>query len=83
MADTSKIRVLKTRHQGDHQEVVEQLEECLAIAKNDTSIGSVIVSMEDRNKTVVTYWTGCGDRAQFGSRLILAGLKRLGVKTGG
>ncbi len=77
---TDKIRVLETRHQADHKEVVEQLEECLAIAKKNPDIHTVIVCMEDSQKTVSYYWSACDDRAYLGSRLILAGLRRLGLK---
>lgn len=80
-ADTSKIRVLETRHQGNHREVVKQLEECLAIAKDDQEIHTVIICMEDRSKNVTTYWSPCEDRAYLGSRLMLAGMRRMGVKT--
>ena len=83
MADTSKIRVLETLHQSAHKEVIKQLEECLADARNDTSIRHVVVCMEGSKKTVTTYWTGCEDRALLGSRLILAGMKRMGLKTEG
>lgn len=81
MAETNKIRVLETRHQGDHREVVKQLEECLVIAKDDLEIHTVIVCLEDRSKTLTTYWSPCDDRAYLGSRLMLAGMKRLGFKT--
>jgi len=81
MADTSKIRVLETRHQGNHQEVVKQLEECLAIAKDDPEIYTVVVCLEDRSKNVTTYWSACEDRAYLGSRMILAGMRRMGFKT--
>ncbi|KKN66907.1 hypothetical protein LCGC14_0466820 [marine sediment metagenome] len=81
MADTSKIRVLETRHQGNHREVVKQLKECLAIAKDDPEIHTVIVCLEDRSKNVTTYWSPCEDRAWLGSRLILAGMRRMGFKT--
>ncbi len=81
MGDTSKIRVLETRHQGSHREVVKQLEECLAIAKDDPSIHTVVICMEDRSKNVKIHWSTCDDRAYLGSRLMLAGLKLMGVKT--
>ncbi len=80
MKATDKIRVLETLHQSDHKEVVDQLKECLRIAKDDPSIKTVIVCMEDRVKTVTYYWSTCDDRAYLGSRLIAAGLKRLGLR---
>ena len=79
--NTSKIRVLEPRHQGNHREVVKQLEECLAIAKDDPEVHTVIVCLEDRSKNVTTYWSPCEDRAWLGSRLILAGMRRMGFKT--
>ena len=82
MKATDKIRVLETRHEADHKEVVEQLEECLAIAKKNPEIHTVIVCMEDRSKNLSTYWNSCDDRAYLGSRLMLAGMRRLGVKIG-
>jgi hypothetical protein len=80
MKATDKIRVLETLPQADHREVVEQLQKCLRIAKSDPSIKTVIVCMEDRSKNITTYWTTCEDRAQLGSRLILAGLRHMGMK---
>ena len=79
-AVTSKIRVLETLHESYHKEVVEQLKECLSIAKNNQTVRSVIVSMEYSSKEIEMYWTTCEDRAQLGSRLILAGLRRMGIK---
>ena len=76
---TDKIRVLETLPQADHREVVEQLEECLRLAKADHSVRTVVVLLESQ-KTVSYYWTGCNDRAVLGSRLIAAGLKRMGLK---
>ena len=76
---TDKIRVLETRHESDHREVVGQLKECLRVAKTDHSVRTVIVLMES-HKTVSYYWTGCDDRAVLGSRLIAAGLKYMGLK---
>ena len=77
---TDKIRVLETRHEAAHKEVVGQLKECLAIAKSDPSIQTVIVCTEDRSKNIAMYWTACEDRAYLGSRLMLAGLRFLGLK---
>ncbi|KKK72358.1 hypothetical protein LCGC14_2904680 [marine sediment metagenome] len=80
MKATDKIRVLDTLPQAYHKEVVDQLKECLKVAKSDHSIRTVIVCMEDSQKTVSYYWSICEDRAYLGSRLILAGLRRLGLK---
>ena len=80
MKATDKIRVLETLPQAYHKEVVAQLKECLKVAKSDHSIRTVIVCMEDSSKTVTYYWSACDDRAYLGSRLVAAGLKRLGVK---
>jgi hypothetical protein len=77
---TDKIRVLETLPQAYHREVVEQLKECLRIAKETPNIRSVIVAMEDSEKTVSSYWSPCEDRAQLGSRLMLMGLRRMGLK---
>lgn len=81
MKTTSKIRVLETLHESYHKEVVEQLEECLAIAKKSPGVSSVVVCMDYRSKHIETYWSTCEDRAQLGSRMILAGLRRMGMKT--
>ena len=83
MGDTNKIRVLETLHESSHKEVIEELEKCLAIAKDDPEIHTVIVCLEDRSKNVTTYWSPCEDRAWLGSRLVLAGMRRMGFKTGG
>ena len=80
---TDKIHVIETRHEAVHKEVIEELEKCLAIARDDPSIHTVIICMEDRKKNVEIHWSTCDDRAYLGSRLMLAGLKRMGVKTGG
>ena len=75
------IRVIETLHQASHKEVIEELEKCLAIAKDNPEIHTVIVCMEDRSKNVAIHWSTCDDRAYLGSRLMLAGMKRMGVKT--
>lgn len=80
MKATGKIRVLETLHESYHKEVVEQLQECLAIAKKSPSVRSVVVSMEYSSKDIEMYWTSCEDRAKLGSRMILAGLRRMGMK---
>jgi hypothetical protein len=80
MKATNKIRVLETLHESYHKEVVEQLQECLAIAKKSPSVRSVVVSMEYSSKDIEMYWTSCEDRAKLGSRMILAGLRRMGMK---
>ena len=78
MADTSKIRVLKTKNEYWHQDVLTELEECLADVKANPSISTVLVCMEDRSGNMTTRWSGGQDRAKFGSRLILAGMRRMG-----
>ena len=80
MKATDKIRVLETVRQADHKEVVEQLEECLAIAKESPSVRSVVICMEYSSKEIEMYWTTCEDRAKLGSRMMLAGLRRMGMK---
>ena len=80
MKATNKIRVLDTLPQAYHKEVVAQLKECLKVAQSDPSIRTVIVCMEDSQKTISYYWSACDDRAYLGSRLVAAGLKRLGLK---
>ena len=77
---TDKIRVLETLHESYHKEVVEQLKECLAIAKKSPGVRSVVVCMEYGSKDIETYWTACEDRAKLGSRMMLAGLRRMGMK---
>ena len=81
MADTSKIRVLKTKNEYWHQDVLTELKECLADVKADPNISTVIICTEDRAGEVRMRWSGCEDRAKFGSRLILAGMRRMGFKT--
>lgn len=81
MKATDKIRVLETRHESNHKEVIEELEKCLSIARDDPSIHTVVICMEDRSKNVEIRWSTCDDRAYLGSRLMLAGLKRMGMKT--
>ena len=78
---TDKIHVLETRYEASHKEVIEELEKCLAIARDNPSIHTVVICMEDRQKNVEIHWSTCDDRAYLGSRLMLAGLKRMGVKT--
>ncbi len=75
-----KIRVLETLQEAYRKEVIEQLKECLAIAKNSRGVRSVVVCMEYTSKDITMYWTACEDRAQLGSRMILAGLRRMGMK---
>ena len=75
-----KIRVLETLHESYRKEVIGQLKECLAIAKNSHNIRSVVVCMEYSSKDISMYWTSSEDRAQVGSRMILAGLRRMGMK---
>lgn len=75
-----KIRVLETLHDAYRKEVIGQLKECLAIAKNSPNIRSVVVCMEHSTKDIAMYWTSSEDRAQLGSRMILAGLRRMGMK---
>ena len=79
---TDKIRVLTTKDEYLHQGVVTELEECLADVKANPRIKTVIVCMEDRAGNLTTRWTGYDDRALFGSRLVLAGIRRMGFKTG-
>ncbi|KKL81556.1 hypothetical protein LCGC14_1993570 [marine sediment metagenome] len=80
MKATDKIRVLETLQESYHKEVVEQLKECLAMAKESPSVRSVVVCMEYSSKDIETYWTTCEDRAKLGSRMMLAGLRRMGMK---
>ena len=80
MKATDKIRVLETLPQTYHREVVDQLKECLKVAKDDPSIRTVIVCMEDSQKTIFYYWSACDDRTYLGSRLVAVGLKRLGLR---
>ena len=75
-----KIRVLETLHETYHKEVIGQLKECLAVAKKSPNVRSVVVCMEYSSKDITMYWTPCEDRAQIGSRMILAGLRRMGMK---
>jgi len=75
-----KIRVLETLQESYRKEVIGQLQECLAIAKNSPKIRSVVVCMEYSSKDIAMYWTACEDRAQLGSRMILAGFRRMGMK---
>jgi len=77
---TDKIRVLETLDESYHKEVVGQLEECLAIAKESPSVRSVVVCMDYSSKDIEMYWSTCEDRAKLGSRMILAGLRRMGMK---
>lgn len=76
-----KIRVLETLHESYRKEVIGQLKECLSIAKNSPNVRGVVVCMEYGSKDIETYWTTCEDRAQLGSRMILAGLRRMGMKS--
>ena len=78
----SEIRVLKTIHEGWHQDAVNELEECLADVKGNPDVNTVIVCMEDRVGHLSIRWSGCEDRARLGSRLMLAGLRRMGLQTG-
>ena len=78
---TDKIRVLETRQQLQHQDAVSLLEECLDRAKKNPNIHTVVICMEDNAKNLGIYWSSSEDRARIGSRLILAGLKRLGFQT--
>ena len=80
MAD--KITVLTTKNEFWHQDAVTELEECLADVKANPRISTVMVCMEDRSRGLITRWSGCEDRALFGSRLVLAGIRRMGFKTG-
>jgi len=82
MPDTSKIRVLETRHQLQHQDAISMLEECLDRAKKNGNIHTVVICMEDNSKNLSIYWSSAEDRAWIGSRLILAGMKRMGFGTG-
>ena len=77
---TSKIRVLETLQEAYHKEVVGQLRECLTIAKRNPNVSSVVVCLEYSSKDIETYWSVCGDRINLGSRMILAGLRRMGMK---
>ena len=79
--ETSNIRVLETRHDLYHKDAINELEECLEEIKGNPEINTVIVCTEDRSGTFVTRWSRCEDRARIGSRLMLAGLKRMGFKT--
>ena len=81
MADTSKIRVLKTRREHWHQDVLTELKECFAEVKTNPNISTVIICTEDQAGEIRMRWSGCEDRAKFGSRLILAGMRRMGLKT--
>lgn len=78
---TDKIRVLETCQQLQHQDAVSLLEECLDRAKKNPNIHTVVICMEDNAKNLGIYWSSSEDRARIGSRLILAGLKRLGFQT--
>ena len=79
---TGKIRALKTKNEYWHQDAVTELEGCLADVKANPEVTTVIVCMEDRSGNLSFRWSGCEDRAKFGSRLMLAGMRRMGFKTG-
>ena len=81
MPDTNKIRVLETRHDLYHKDAINLLEECLEEIRGNPAINTIIVCTEDSSGGFITRYSRCEDRARFGSRLILAGMKRMGVKT--
>jgi hypothetical protein len=80
---SDKIHVLETRNEIRHQDAISMLEECLDRAKKNPSIHTVVICMEDKAKNLGIYWSSSEDRAWIGSRLILAGMKRLGFTTVG
>ena len=82
MKATDKIRVLETRQMAHHKATIQRLEDCLADVRENPEVNSVIICMEDRAGVLSIYWSNCEDRMRLGSKLMYAGMKRMGVKTG-
>jgi len=77
------IRVIETKHDLYHKDAINLLEECLEEIRGNPEMNTVIVCTEDSSGNFITRYSRCEDRARFGSRLILAGMKRMGFKIGG